>query len=101
MRIATKDETTGFTLAKRRSTRHPTKTITDTDFADDIALLSNLIEEEQLLLRRVESAAGQVGVHVNQKKTEHIVKNQPEGNIFTLTGGTLKEVEVSYIWDPG
>ena len=93
MRIATKDETTGFTLAKRRSTRHPTKTITDTDFADDIALLSNLVEEGQLLLLRVESAAAQVGLHVNQKKTEYIVKNQPEGNLITLNGGTLKEVE--------
>ena len=85
MRIATKDETTGLTLAKRRSTRHPTKTITDTDFADDIALLSNLIEEGKLLLLRVESAAAQVGLHVNQKKTEYIVTNQPEGNLIALT----------------
>ena len=31
----------GFTLAKARSRRYPTQTITDADYADDIALLAN------------------------------------------------------------
>ena len=31
----------GFELTKKRSRRYPAKTITDTDYADDIALLAN------------------------------------------------------------
>ena len=31
----------GFKLAKKRSKRYPAKTITDADYADDIALLAN------------------------------------------------------------
>ena len=31
----------GFTLAKTRSRRYPARTITDADYADDIALLAN------------------------------------------------------------
>ena len=31
----------GFKLAKERSRRYPTQTITDVDYADDIALLAN------------------------------------------------------------
>ncbi len=31
----------GFKQTKKRSRRYPTKTITDTDYADDIALLAN------------------------------------------------------------
>ena len=45
MRIATADKSIGFTLKQRIGTRHPTEKITDTDFADDIALLSDLTED--------------------------------------------------------
>ena len=31
----------GFELTKRRSKRYPAKTITDADYADDLALLAN------------------------------------------------------------
>ncbi len=32
----------GFELTKRRSKRYPAKTITDADYADDLALLANI-----------------------------------------------------------
>ena len=35
----------GFTITPRRSRRHPAKTETDLDFADDISLLSNDIDQ--------------------------------------------------------
>ena len=35
----------GFTLEQRRSSRHPTVKISDLDFADDIALTLDQIEE--------------------------------------------------------
>ena len=45
----------GFTLDRSRSRQHPAKVICDTDFADDIALLSNTTEQAQLLLYQVEN----------------------------------------------
>ena len=53
----------GFTLDRSRSRRHPAKKICDTDFADDIPLLSNTLEQVQLLLSRVAMSAKQIGLH--------------------------------------
>ena len=44
----------GFELERRKSRRHPAISISDLDFADDIALLSEEIEQAQQLLHRVE-----------------------------------------------
>ena len=54
---ATREAHTGFTLTTCQSTRHPATYITDTDFADDIALTTNYLEQAQLLLLRLEVAA--------------------------------------------
>ena len=43
--ISGKEEELGFTVTPRRSRRIPGKVITDLDFADDIALLSNDLEQ--------------------------------------------------------
>ena len=43
LRTAIDNDDLGFTLKERRSSRHPAVKVTDTDFADDIALLSNYI----------------------------------------------------------
>ena len=47
----------GFTLQERKSTRHPSKHITDLDYADDITLLSNPINNAETLLQSLETAA--------------------------------------------
>ena len=53
MRIAIQTPTSySFTLCKSRSRRHPAVVITDTNYADDIALLSDSIEQKELLLIR-------------------------------------------------
>lgn len=94
LRIATKNERTmGFTLQKAKSRRHPSKVLCDTDFADDIALLSNVLEEAQLFLLRVEIAVAQIGLHINEDKTEYMMYNQPDGQLVTLNGGDLKQVK--------
>ena len=54
---ATRETRTGFTLTPRQSSRHVATYITDTDFADDLALISDYLEEAQLLLLRLEVAA--------------------------------------------
>ena len=65
LREATREMHVGFTLTARQSSRHVATYITDTDFADDLALLSDYLEEAQLLLLRLEVASETVGLHVN------------------------------------
>ena len=52
----------GFKLAKERNRRYPTQTITDTDYADDIALLSNTPAQAETLLHDLEQAATSIGL---------------------------------------
>jgi hypothetical protein len=52
-----REEDLGFTTTPRRSSRHPKIVLADLDFADDIALLSDLIEEGQELQVSVEQSA--------------------------------------------
>ena len=69
-----------FKLTKGRSRRYPAQTITDTDYADDIALLANTPAET--LLHCLEQAAAGTGHHVNAHKMEYMCFNQ-RGNIST------------------
>ena len=79
----------GFELTKKRSRRHPAKTIIDTDYADDIALLANISNQAEILLHSLERAAAGIGLHVKALKTEYMCYNQA-GNISTLDGTSLK-----------
>ena len=78
--------------AKRRSKRYPAKTITDADYADDLALLANTPNQAETLLHSLERAAAGIGLHVNANKTEYMCYNQT-GNIATLDGASLKLVD--------
>ena len=82
----------GFELTKRRSKRYPAKTITDADYADDLALLANTPDQAETLLHSLERAAAGIGLHVNANKTEYMCYNQT-GNIATLDGASLKLVD--------
>ena len=82
----------GFELTKRRSKRYPAKTITDADYADDLALLANTPNQAETLLHSLERAAAGIGLHVNAHKTEYMCYNQT-GNIATLDGASLKLVD--------
>ena len=82
----------GFELTKRRSKRYPAKTITDADYADDLALLANTPNQAETLLHSLERAAAGIGLHVNANKTEYMCYNQT-GNIATLDGASLKLVD--------
>ena len=55
---------------KERSRRYLAQTITDADYADDIALLANSPAQAETLLHSLEWAAGGIGLHVNADKTE-------------------------------
>ena len=82
----------GFELTKKRSRRYPAKTITDTDYADNIALLANTSNQAKTLLHSLERAAAGIGLHVNAHKTEFMCFNQ-KGDISTLDGTSLKLVD--------
>ena len=75
----------GFELTKKRSRRYPAKTITDADYADDIALLANTTNQAETPQHSLEQAAAGIGLHVNAHKTEYMCYNQT-GDISTLDG---------------
>ena len=71
-----------------------TNEITDADYADDIALQANALDQAEILLHSLERAAADIGLHVNAHKTEYICFYQ-RGHIFTLNGSSLKLVDKS------
>ncbi len=79
----------GFELTKRRSKRYPAKTITDADYADDLALPTNTPNQAETLLHSLERAAAGIGLHVNANKTEYMCYNQH----CPLDGASLKLVD--------
>ena len=82
----------GFELIKKRSRRYPAKTITDADYADDIALLANAPAQTKTLLHSLKRTAAGIGLHVNAHKTEYMCFNQT-GDISTLGRSSLKLVD--------
>ena len=65
----------GFELTKKRSRRYPAKTLTDADYADNIAILANTPNQAETLLHNLERAAAGIGLHVNAHKTEYMYYN--------------------------
>ena len=82
----------GFKLTKKRSRRYPAKTITDADYADDIAILANTPNQAETLLYSLERAAEGIGLYVNAHKTEYMCFYET-GVISTLDGTSLKLVD--------
>ena len=68
-------EELGFTIHPRKFRRHSKVVLTDLDFADDISLLSDEIEQAQKLLTSVERACKKVGLGINAKKTKGLPIN--------------------------
>ena len=82
----------GFELTKKRSRRYPATTITDADYADDIAILANTPDQTETLLHSLERTAASIGLYVNAHKMEYMCYNQT-GDISTLEGTPLKLVD--------
>ena len=82
----------GFELTKKRSRGYPAKTITDANYADDIAILANTPNQAETLQHNLERAAAGIGLHVNAHKTEYMCYNQTD-NISSLDGTSLKLVD--------
>ena len=82
----------GFELTKKRSRRYPAKTITNADYADDIAILANTPAQAETLLHSPERVAACIGLYINAHKTEYMCFNQT-GDISILGGSSLKLVD--------
>ena len=82
----------GFELTKKRSRKYPAKTITDADYADDIAILANTPKQAETLLHSLERATAGIGLHFKSHKTEYVCYNQA-GDISTLNGTSLKLID--------
>ena len=85
----------GFKLRRRRSARHHAVYLTDTDFADDIALLSQSLEHAQDLLQSLEQASNGVGLYLNETKTECMYRCHSNNShpVRTRNGTSLKQVD--------
>ena len=82
----------GLELTKKRSRKYPAKTITNADYANDIAILANTPNQAKTLLYSLEWAATGIGLYVNGHKTEYMCYIQT-GDISTLDGTPLKLVD--------
>ena len=71
---------------------NPAKTITNADYADDIAILANTPNQAVTLLHSLKRAVADIGLHVNAHKAEYMCYNQT-GDISTLDGTPLKLVD--------
>ena len=83
-----------FKLTKKRSRRYTAKTITDADYANDIAILANVPAQAETQPHSLERAAAGIDLRVNAHKTEYMCFNQTD-NISTLNGISLKLVNKS------
>ena len=78
----------GFTLTPRKSRRHPKEVLADLDFADDISLLSDAINQAQELLYKVEGECRKVGLGLNGPKTKCIAYNVEDLTPLKTLDGT-------------
>ena len=62
----------GFKLTEERNRRYPAQTVTDSDYADDIALLANAHAQAEILLHSLERVAAGIGFYVNAQKSEYM-----------------------------
>ena len=92
LREATRDTSTSFMLEKKQDSRKPAVYITDADLADDHALISNCMDQDQLLLSRLEMATKTIGLHTNCKNTKFMLFNQGEPDLKAPSGDLLKQM---------
>ena len=86
----------GLEIQPRKSSRHPAVYLTDTDFADDIALISGSLSNAQNLLRSMESAANSVGLHLNESKTEYVNFCKNDATVIKTLNGTILKCKEDY-----
>ena len=94
LRTAT-DDREGLTLTRRRSSRHLVSHLSGLDYADDIVLFADTIQEAELLLRKVESASKSTGLFLNPSNTKYIhINSSANDSVHSSDGSQIEKVEV-------
>jgi len=86
----------GVQTVMRRSSRFPAQFVTDTVFADDVSLMSSLLDNVQLLFHHVVREAGLVGLVVSMPKTVLLAIGHPATSgdpVVSLNGEAIKVVQ--------
>ena len=78
-------------LVKRQSRRIEPEVLTDLDFADDITLLSEEVQQAQELLCHVETSVAKVGLKMNSGKTKYVSYYLSQEVPFKTNDGTALE----------
>ena len=96
LRMTFKDEEDdlGLEVQQKKIRRHKAIRVTDLDYADDLALISEQTDKAQETLCRLEAEAEKVGLYCNSKKTEvqHFNQDNPV-QIKASNGEILKNVD--------
>ena len=94
MSFKDKKDYLGLEIQQKKSRRHKAIRITDLDYADDLALISEQTEQAQESLHCLETEAEIVGLYCNSKKTEvqHFNQDIPV-HITAKNGEILKNVD--------
>jgi hypothetical protein len=82
----------GIKIRAKQSKRKPGLFLTDLDFADDLALVSETIQNAEDLLHALEKAASQVGLYCNEGKTEFLSTCNIDSSLKTLNNVNIKRV---------
>ena len=94
--IKGREEELGFTIVPRRSRRVHPIVLTDLDFSDDIALISDSVRQASELLQRVESESSKVGLFINYNKTKVMAFNTLDPIILKTADGQILDVEKDF-----
>ena len=78
-----------FSLSKRKWVQYLVENITDADYADDLALLTNKPAQAESLLHSLEQAAKSNNLGMNANKTKFMCFKQT-GTVSTYSGKALK-----------
>ena len=90
----------GFELTKKRSRRYPATTITDADYADDIAILANTPDQAETLLHSLERAAASIGLYGHLPpitKTIQVRRTRHAGHCWRSRDELIRDV---LLWIP-
>ncbi|XP_014779467.1 uncharacterized protein LOC106875731 [Octopus bimaculoides] len=83
-----------FKLLMQRSRQHQAVTVTDLDYADDLALLTERTDQAQEVLSRLEQESGKVGLYCNANETElQVFNHEMPASVKVRDGKSLKVVE--------
>ena len=84
----------GFTIKPRQSRRVKAVRVSDTDFADDLALITDTVTEAEKLTQEIEKVAATVGLQMNEGKTKFMTQNiEVPGTLMSVNNKSIEHVK--------